>query len=1197
MVGNSALTPDPEKLLLSKAGNSASSLLVVKGLNLETALVLLEVPCLEKFRLRVEECCSFEFPHVFFTIKTLVNLTLQGCFLLRIPTSVCLPSLKILNLVELHCENEDSAQNLFSRCPVLEELHMSGNACPFANSKTWNISVPTLKHLTVFHVRGSSNCCRFDNQVYKLVVNAPRLEQFDLSDSVTMEFSLVNLTSLLKAKVGTCLFRSRSPHKSCPNASKLLTGIANVKFLDLKVKGCIDDSLNPLLTYVLRERALDSAELWRPAPQVPCCLSWHLKEVEIPQFDGKEYQLELVKYLLKNATVLKKMAIGYLNSGVIRTEKELYSHGVKTQTLTLTLGRTAEETFISAYFHQLRRRFLRLYFDKQKVLNISVPTLKRLVLNRQGDDAHLPFSDHDGESQHKLIVNTPKLEYLDIRDCDADEFSFENLSSLLDARINVGLCFSGPVSSSNLLKLLHGIENVKFLRFSATNYDDYVLPTMNPLHNLTYLGLQDATTDGWNVDLLNVFLEYSPNLEVLVLEVRKATCLVNLVLFWSIAYQSLRKGALQPWVKTLTLRRDVDFCIFSSTNTSSYDFSEEVIYENGDSAHNLIHGCPALEDLHIYMFYFNKQKVLNISVPTLKRLVLFRQGDDGHLLFSEHKLTVNTPKLEYLDITDYVAVEFSLENLSSLLDARINVGPCCSGSISSSNLLKLLHGIANVKFLRFSSTNSDDYVLPTINPLHNLTYLELQYVADGWNKDLLNVFLEYSPNLEVLVLEKLACWIFVMSACVTLCFEIVLLFALASCCFVVLLLGTGVRTEKELYSHGVKTQNITLTLGRGDVHFCIFSPAQTISQEVIYENGDSAHNLIHGCPALEDLHIYRLYFDKQKVLNISVPTLKRLVLIRLGDDAHLLFSDYDGESQHKLIINTPKLEYLDITDCDADEFSLENLSSLLNARINVGPCFSGPVSSSNLFKLLHGIANVKFLKFSSDNSDDYVLPTINPLHNLTYLELQDVTEGWNVDLLNVFLENSPNLEVLVLKPMFVIEIALHVCWCHSVTGGELNVSVSTLRRLTITRFGDRIHHHLTKLLVNAPKLEHIHLSDYVTQEFLLENLSSLLRACLVIGGDCSRPLIPMHNRLTIYDGCISMLLTGIANVKSLDFFSEPCDYRLPTFPNLTHLRLGGRNGGWNLKLLNEFLECSPNLQVLTLEVCCCAVYLFALGIL
>lgn len=147
-------------------------------------LLLGDVSCLEKFRLRLEEICNFdvvstwisvviklsvrkldlscnlhyrlEFPRVFFTSKTLVNLTLRGLFLARISTSVCLPSLKILNLVEVQCENEDSAENLFSGCPVLEELHMSGYARHFANAKTWNISVPTLKRLTVFRVRNSS---------------------------------------------------------------------------------------------------------------------------------------------------------------------------------------------------------------------------------------------------------------------------------------------------------------------------------------------------------------------------------------------------------------------------------------------------------------------------------------------------------------------------------------------------------------------------------------------------------------------------------------------------------------------------------------------------------------------------------------------------------------------------------------------------------------------------------------------------------------------------------------------------------------------------------------------------------------------------------------------------------------------------------------------------------------------------------
>ncbi|KAG5546421.1 hypothetical protein RHGRI_018560 [Rhododendron griersonianum] len=503
----------------------------------------------------------------------------------RISTSVCLPSLKILNLVEVQCENEDSAENLFSGCPVLEELHMSGN----------------------------SSLSLFDNQVYKLVVNAPKLEHFHLSDSVTLEFSLVNLSSLLKAKVCTLLSRSGPPTNYGPNASKLLRGIANVKFLDIliEVEGrvlptfhnlthlrlgldCIScwnrDLLEDFLQFspnlevlVLEGESPGSAEFWSPPPQVPCCLSLHLKEVEILQFDGKEYQLELVKYLLENAKVLKKMTLGYHNSGGSRIQRA----------------------------------------NRFNLLLLFVPA------------------------------------------------SFA--ASCVHAKdSSLSLLFLGVVGAARIpIQLPHMF---------------FICKT---LVNLRLYG---------NISLKVPASVWLPSLKILVIE--------------------------------------------------------EVIYENGDSAHNLIHGCPALEDLHLYRFYFDNQKVLNISLPTLKRLVLNRQGDDGDDDGeSQHKLIVNTPKLKYLDITDYDGDEFSLENLSSLLDARIHVGPCFSGSISSSNLLKLLHGIANVKFLWFSTSNSDDYVLPTMNPLHNLTYLGLQDVVDGWNVNLLNVFLEYSPNLEVLVLE------------------------------------------------------------------------------------------------------------------------------------------------------------------------------------------------------------------------------------------------------------------------------------------------------------------------------------------------------------------------------------------------------------------------------------------------------------
>ncbi|KAI8552770.1 hypothetical protein RHMOL_Rhmol06G0293400 [Rhododendron molle] len=204
----------------------------------------------------------FEFPRVIFASETLMNLRLEGNFLLRIPTSVCLPTLTILNLVQLHRENQDSAQNLLSGCPVLEELYMTG----------W------------------------------------------------------------------------SPTNDGPKTSMLLKGIANVKILDILTE--VEDYVLPtfhnlthlrlgaesgscwnwdLLKYFLRcspnievlmlegERILDSAELWRPPPQVPSCLSLHLREIETPQFDRKDYQLDLIKYLLENAKVLKKMPIGYLD--------------------------------------------------------------------------------------------------------------------------------------------------------------------------------------------------------------------------------------------------------------------------------------------------------------------------------------------------------------------------------------------------------------------------------------------------------------------------------------------------------------------------------------------------------------------------------------------------------------------------------------------------------------------------------------------------------------------------------------------------------------------------------------------------------------------------------------------------------------------------------------------------------------------
>lgn len=81
--------------------------------------------------------------------------------------------------------------------------------------------------------------------------------------------------------------------------------------------------------------------------------------------------------------------------------------------------------------------------------------------------------------------------------------------------------------------------------------------------------------------------------------------------------------------------------------------------------------------------------MLNISAPSLKLLVVTHLGDGDQFI-------VNTPELEYLDRTYYWAKDLSLENLSSLLEARINTGLSDSGPVKT-NILKLLRGIATVK--------------------------------------------------------------------------------------------------------------------------------------------------------------------------------------------------------------------------------------------------------------------------------------------------------------------------------------------------------------------------------------------------------------------------------------------------------------------------------------------------------------------
>ncbi|KAM7504148.1 hypothetical protein LguiB_003052 [Lonicera macranthoides] len=181
---------------------------------------------------------------------------------------------------------------------------------------------------------------------------------------------------------------------------------------------------------------------------------------------------------------------------------------------------------------------------------------------------------------------------------------------------------------------------------------------------------------------------------------------------------------------------------------------ETLEYGNEESARKLYAGCPILEELFIERYLFDTRRVIDVSVPTLKRLKIefTHDGESSDHSDDEHAnqevgytLVINCPKLKHLDLEDYVSTDFCVENLSSLSSARLYAGGC---------IYKILIGITSVKFLELSDSAlfffSTDCALPTFP---NLTRLELDAIGDtGWN--LLTEFLECSPNLEVLILRK-----------------------------------------------------------------------------------------------------------------------------------------------------------------------------------------------------------------------------------------------------------------------------------------------------------------------------------------------------------------------------------------------------------------------------------------------------------
>ncbi|GMI63718.1 hypothetical protein like AT5G62970 [Hibiscus trionum] len=267
-----------------------------------------------------------------FTCKSLVRLKLQFPFRMSIPSHVCLPSLKILELRRIVFEDDDSIKRLFSSCPILEDLSIY--SCNTQNITRLIISNPSLKSLTLAFKGNFPHVPSLD-----IVIDLPSLVYFKYWGFKEQNYSMGNMTSLARADI----YFSFGLHPILiENVGfvKLFEGIGNVKSLRLTIdpkalpflshkrfaafqnlhhleicRMCIKwngKGLFELLEFSPNLQTLligeVSDEFWFLTEKVPACIVYQLKEFEV-HFDDETSVLKLVTYILKNAIVLEKLKV------------------------------------------------------------------------------------------------------------------------------------------------------------------------------------------------------------------------------------------------------------------------------------------------------------------------------------------------------------------------------------------------------------------------------------------------------------------------------------------------------------------------------------------------------------------------------------------------------------------------------------------------------------------------------------------------------------------------------------------------------------------------------------------------------------------------------------------------------------------------------------------------------------------------
>ncbi|KAI3831652.1 hypothetical protein MKX03_021128 [Papaver bracteatum] len=733
---------------------------------------------------KIEEislCIPIEFvvPMGLFTCETLTVLKIEmsgdlstkmkKIGTLRAAETILFPSLKILHLKHMIFVDESLNGQLFSNSPVLEELMLSN--CYMAITKVLHISVASLKRLFITNSKMYS--C-------KLNIYAPNLQSLTYNGTPEGYANTEHVFSSVVDAHIDITFESRTNKNSKRRCGlkNLVEVISNVKILHISgstLESFFWDEMSEiiptfhdlrrldvssklslsmfyaLLNLLLKVPNLESvviAQGFSPSenyrgldtcgsPRRQECLLQQLKAVQVREIDGKQEDLDMIKYFLRNSPALQIMTITFPSSlPQCRQDSVMKKILMLPKCSTFTACMDGAKGIISL-------RSIRLLGLQNKNTGVGKDRLS---------DLHDPLLHHIfsflpfkcvvatcilSKRWKDLWISSPVLNIKEWRRYSRSRFIETRDDSTGQEDEYWSQETRGLVNFMD--RLLH--QSHPLFRNDLPNTKKFCLDYDSIVAN--------DKISGWIITLM------MRKVEELCLCI-PIEFVVPMGLFTCETLTVLKiemSGDLSMRMKKIGTLRAAEKISFPRLKILHL---KHMIFVDESLNAQLFSNSPVLEELMLSNCYMAKTKVLHISVASLKRFFITNSK-----MFS-CKLKIYAPNLQSLTYNGMTEGYANTEHVfSSIVDADIDLtyeSRTNKNSKRHFGLKNLVEGISNVTILHVSGSTLESFYWDEMNEIiptfHDLRRLYVTSKLSGCMFFALLNLLHKMPNLEAVVIAQ-----------------------------------------------------------------------------------------------------------------------------------------------------------------------------------------------------------------------------------------------------------------------------------------------------------------------------------------------------------------------------------------------------------------------------------------------------------